>query len=55
MFLLVANLDLNAILRRKSNEDHWSCPIQSRVLIWTRQFNDVQLKERFDVIISADW
>jgi hypothetical protein len=34
---------------------NWLCPIDSRILIWNRQLNDPQLKERFDFIISADW
>jgi hypothetical protein len=51
----LVDLDLNAILRAKSNETKWLCPIESRVLLWTRQLNDPLLKERFHFIISADW
>ncbi|CAF0768572.1 unnamed protein product [Rotaria sp. Silwood1] len=46
--------NLNAILKAKTNEFNWLCPIESRVLIWTRQLNDSSLKQRFDFIISAD-
>ncbi|CAF0957053.1 unnamed protein product [Rotaria sordida] len=46
--------NLNAILRSKNNQVNWLCPIESRVLIWTRQLNDPNLKQRFDFIISAD-
>ncbi|CAF1508705.1 unnamed protein product, partial [Adineta steineri] len=46
--------NLNAILKAKSNENNWLCPIESQVLIWSRQLNDPKLKERFDFIISAD-
>jgi len=46
--------NLNAILKSKNNATNWLCPIESRILIWNRQFNDPQLKERFDFIISAD-
>ncbi|CAF4893518.1 unnamed protein product [Rotaria sp. Silwood1] len=48
-------VNLNAILKAKTNEFNWLCPIESRVLIWTRQLNDSSLKQRFDFIISADW
>ncbi|CAF3641025.1 unnamed protein product [Rotaria sordida] len=47
-------VNLNAILRSKNNQVNWLCPIESRVLIWTRQLNDPNLKQRFDFIISAD-
>jgi hypothetical protein len=47
--------DLNAILKSKTNEKNWLCPIEPKILIWSRQLNDPNLKERFDFIISADW
>jgi len=55
LFIFVFLKDLNAILKAKNNESNWLCPIESRILIWSRQLNDPQLKQRFDFIISADW
>jgi hypothetical protein len=55
LFIFVFLKDLNAILKAKNNESNWLCPIESKILIWSRQLNDPQLKQRFDFIISADW
>lgn len=56
LFLFLLHyLDLNVILNSKRNKSHWLCPIESQILIWNRYFNDSNFKERFDILLTADW